>query len=220
MQSFCEKFPIAYFSKGEIILQQDQTPKCVYVLKKGLIESYNYTETGYCRSISFNVPGDIIVEECAFSVSKTSLFYVKAYTNCELYKINKNDFNEAVFGKNEFRNEIMRMGVLMYVGAKLQLDALGKSNGYKKILYMLRFFCLEYGKDLGKNIVLIQIPLTHQEIANFCGLTRETTTVFVNKLKKRMIINNISGKYYEIRTDILNNEMDDEYNSGFSVHRL
>jgi len=219
LERFYENFPTVKFAHGENIVSQDEVPEYVYAIKSGVVETYNFTDSGDRRCVSFSVISDIFPIEWVFSISTKSLFFQRAYTDCELYKIDRNVFQEEVASNQKLQGELLLMSVRDYVGAKLQLDALGKSGGYKKVLYILRFFCLGYGVDAAKNKVKIEIPLTHQEIANFCSLTRETTAIFIGQAKKRGVLT-IKHKDYTVNTYKLNQEIDDEYNSGFSVNML
>jgi DNA-binding transcriptional regulator LsrR (DeoR family) len=65
----------------------------------------------------------------------------------------------------------------------------------------------------------IQVPFTHQEIAEFTGLTRETTSIELNKLKKAGVIT-CKHKYYTVNTHELTKRIDDEYNPGISENIL
>ncbi|MGE5327763.1 MAG: cyclic nucleotide-binding domain-containing protein, partial [Thiobacillus sp.] len=59
-RSFYENYPTVKFSKGEIILHQDEVPKYVYVVKSGVVEALNFTHSGDYRSISFAIADDIL----------------------------------------------------------------------------------------------------------------------------------------------------------------
>jgi DNA-binding transcriptional regulator LsrR (DeoR family) len=57
---------------------------------------------------------------------------------------------------------------------------------------------------------MIQVPLTQQDLADFTGLTRETTNLELNKLKKEKIVTS-DQKYYIVNIEKLNSKVDDEY---------
>ena len=48
--------------------------------------------------------------------------------------------------------------------------------------------CAErFGKKVGRDVV-IQVPLTHKDIANLVGMTRETVSIEMKKLAHRSLI--------------------------------
>jgi CRP/FNR family transcriptional regulator len=219
MNPFFMNHPTATFSKGEIILHQDETPRYVYVVKSGVVEALNFTHSGDYRSISFDIEGAIIPVCWAFSKTKTSLFYYYAYTDCELYMMSKQEFQQKLETDCKFVKSVLDLEMKEYIGMSLQVDALSKTGAYTKILYMFRQFCLRYGKDIKNNLVKIQLPLTQQKIANFIGATRETTTMELNKMKKKKMIYS-EHKYYYVNTELLNDIIDDEYNPGITLNVL
>lgn len=218
-RSFYENYPTVKFSKGEIILHQDEVPKYVYVVKSGVVEALNFTHSGDYRSISFAIADDILPVCWAFSKTDASLFYYYAYTDCELYAINKAEFTKRLTEDCEFNKSVLDREMKGYIGMSLQVDALSKTGAYTKILYMFRQFCLRYGRDVSKDLVKIQLPLTQQKIANFIGATRETTTMELNKMKAQDMIY-CEHKYYYVNTEKLNNQIDDEYNPGITLSML
>jgi CRP/FNR family transcriptional regulator len=118
-----------------------------------------------------------------------------------------------------FCRAVLEVQTKSQIGHQLQTDALTKTNGRKKILYMFRYFCLRYGRDLQNNLVKIQIPLTKQEIANWVGLTRETVTIALHRLAGQGIIRS-EKKYYLVDTKKLNRRIVDEYDSGIWINKL
>lgn len=67
-------------------------------------------------------------------------------------------------------------------------------NGKKGALYStLIRMTNSYGVHLSDGI-LIDLPLTNQELANFCGTSRESTNRILNELKRENIISVTKGK--------------------------
>jgi CRP/FNR family transcriptional regulator len=66
-----------------------------------------------------------------------------------------------------------------------------------------------YGVQKG-NEILIDLPLTNQELANFCGTSRESTNRILSELKKDNIISVKKGKISILDLQYLKNEIDCE----------
>jgi CRP-like cAMP-binding protein len=60
------------------------------------------------------------------------------------------------------------------------------------------------------NGILIDLPLTNQELANFCGTSRESTNRILSELKKNKIISVKKGKISIWDLQYLKNEIDCE----------
>ncbi len=219
LRSFYRKYPTVKFAKGEIILQQDEIPRHVYGIKSGVVKLSNLSAEGDDRTISFEIVDDILPICWAFSKTSRALFYYQAYTDCELYVIPKDVFESQLMISDGFIRAMLNRQVSSYIGNMLQVDALEKTKAYSKLIYTFRYFCLLYGRDVKRDLVKIYVPLTQQELANKTGLTRETTTLELKKLKKQKIIS-VRHKYYTVDTAKLNSEIDDEYDPGIEVSML
>lgn len=219
-RSFYRNYPTVKFSKGEIILHQDEIPRCVYSVKSGVVEETNITSCGCSQSISFEIIGDIFPKDWAFHKTDRTLFYYNAYTDCELYVINRDDFLTQLVYNIEFTNKMLKRMASTLIGARLQIDSLEKPNANLKLMYMFRYFCLMYGHDLKPNQVELLVPLTQQTIADHIGLTRETASIELNRLKARGIIISCKQKIYVIDTEELAKQIEDEFNPGIYVNML
>jgi CRP/FNR family transcriptional regulator, anaerobic regulatory protein len=219
LRAFYRQYPVRKLSKGQVFLHQNDVPQKVYAIRNGIIKICNINSNGEEESISFNITDDILPVCWAFSKTTRALFYYQTYTDCELYAIDKDAFTHQLATDREFALAILSKQVDAYIGTQLQIDALSKSRAMTKLLYTFRHLCLRYGRDLKENHTKIQVPMTQQEFANFTGLTRETMTLELNKLKTQKVIS-WKYKYYTVDTKKMNNLIDDEYNPGLKLSPL
>jgi CRP-like cAMP-binding protein len=73
-----------------------------------------------------------------------------------------------------------------------RIETLSAQSAAQKVVSMLKYLSNKAGtKQAGK--IKLNVPLTSQEIADLCSLTRETASVQLVKLKKSGVI---SGRRY------------------------
>jgi CRP-like cAMP-binding protein len=207
---FLQKYHTRKFEKGEIILVQGETPDTTFVIKKGVVKTYNLTSLGEEKPLGFDIPGDIFPIAWVFGQANPVNYYYEAFTDCELYCLPREDY-KAFITKNVAR----LYGVLEKMVAKqtlyqLRVNALEQSKAVFKVLNTVHFLCLSYGVDVRKNVVKIDVPLTQQDLANFMGLTRETTGIELKKLQRAGVLT-YKKQNYIVRTDKLNELLDEEY---------
>ena len=104
--------------------------------------------------------------------------------------------------------------LLIYqMGDSIRLNALEHSRASDKLVYTLHYLSLSHGRPLGGNgnKVELTLDLTHQDLANLTGLTRETAATELNKLKKQGVIE--YGKHVPYRLDLtrLTRLLNDEF---------
>lgn len=201
---------VAKFSKGETIFLLDEIPKHIYCIKSGVIKIFSVTSNGNKQLINFEIVGDILPKSVAFSISTKTLFEYTAFTDCELYVINIDDFKSQIAYNIDFTKKMLNRLACTLVGLSLKVDALEKSNAEYKLAYIFRYLCLLFGTNRLSGHVRIEVPLTQQDIAELTGLTRETINMEIHLLTKLKIISSCH-KYFIVDTTNLNKLIDDDY---------
>ena len=87
---------------------------------------------------------------------------------------------------------VNRMGLLY---KRMEYFAFG--NAYQKIAIILDDIARRFGQRIGKSI-FINIPLTQKDIAAMVGLSRETTNIELEKLRKKGVIEYIDHHHIKI----------------------
>lgn len=212
-QVFLQKYHTRKFDKGEIILVQGETPECAFVIKKGVVETYNLTAQGEEKPINYDIQGNIFPLEWVFGQVRGTNYYYEAFTKCELYCVPREDYLQFIQQNTKRLMGVFAAFVAEHVDSQLRVNALEQSKASAKVLHTLHFLCLRYGVDVRKNSVRIQLPLTQQDMANFMGLTRETTGIELKKLQRAGIIS-YKRQNYIVRTDKLGERLDEAYDNN------
>ncbi len=63
-----------------------------------------------------------------------------------------------------------------------------RSNSTQKVASSLVLLARRFGKTVGENRIQIPIPQTHSDIANLSGVSRETASIELKKLKDKDLI--------------------------------
>lgn len=196
-----DKYPYKSFAKGEVLLYQGEVPASVYVVKQGLVKTYNLTHNGDVNILGFIVPLDVMPTSWAFGKTQNALFFYEAVLDTETYVIPKIDFKEQL-KDNETRSYLLDHYVSTYVGSMIRLNAMQYPRASEKIIHTLFFLSMRFGKSGSQSTVTLGIKLTQQDIADLLGLTRETTGIELNRLKKQGIVSFSKQTYTINRTKL------------------
>jgi len=215
-QKFLQQFRTKRFKKGEIILVQGEQPECTYVVKDGIVKTYNLTFQGEEKPIGFDIEGDAFPLSWIFGRCSKVQYYYEAFVDVEVYCIPRKDYlaylrTAPVDMMTQLENFVGR-----YMSSQMRINALEQSKATPKVINTLHFLCLRYGKDLRADVVQIKLPLTQQDLANFIGLTRETTGIELKKLHRNGVLT-YRKQNYIVRTDKLNELLDEEYGLGMYI---
>lgn len=195
-QLILNAYPTRSFSKGEIIIYQGEVPRSVYVIKEGLVRMYNLSSDGEMNVLGFSLPYELFPTAWSFDRAQSAFFfYESAASQTELYSIPKKDFQDLLKTNKALQQTLLDHYIDAYVGQMVRLNALQYSRASEKILHTLYYLTMRFGKKLKNGKVLITMKFTQQEFADLLGLTRETTGIELNKLRKEGIVSFTKQNY-------------------------
>lgn len=211
--SFLQKYHVRKFSRGEIILVQGEVPKSAYVIKRGIVKTYNLTSQGEEKPIAFDIKNEMFPVAWIFGKAKYSQYYYEAFTDCEVYAVPMQEFIEFMKSNHDALYAMFEYFVGNHINYQMRVNALEQSKASAKVLHTVHFLALHFGRDLKDDMVEIQLPFTQQDLANFMGLTRETTGIELKKLQRLNVLT-YRRQRYVIHTNKLNEMLDDDYDQG------
>lgn len=216
LQDFLQQHRVTRFKKGEVIFAQDDLPTTAYVIKKGIVKTYNISADGDEKPISFEIENGIIPASWVFAKARRTLFFYEAFTACDLYCVPRDKYIDYIKAHPDLLYDVFNSFIGYHIGLQLRIHALEQSKASTKILSTLQFFCLRFGERRNNGVVRIRLTLTQQELANFIGLTRETVSIELKKLKQQHIISR-ARQHYFVKTAKLDELLDENYDSDLSL---
>lgn len=212
-QKFMHGYHVRRFQKGEIILVQGEVPTSVYVVKSGIVKTYNLTTDGDEKPISFDGKDEMLPIGWAFNKLRYAQYYYEAFTDCDLYSIPRSEYIDFLKSNPATVYEQYTDLIQAHINYQMRVNALEQSKASDKVLNTLHFLCLRFGKDIQEDTVRIELPLTQQELANFMGLTRETTGIELKKLQRKGVIS-YKRQNYIVKTSVLDDLLAEDYDMG------
>lgn len=193
---FFSKFRLLHFQKGETILRPGDVPGGVFYLKKGYVKLYSVSKNGEELILIIFKPGDLF--PITWAINETlNLYFLEAMTPVEIWKASKEGFLGFAKGNPEIYFEVSSRMMFRFDGLLRRMEYLVFGNAYAKVASIILICAQRFG-EVGKGGVVIQVPLTHNDIATLVGVTRETVSVEIKKLKDRGLIAN-KGKKIIVR---------------------
>ncbi|HVZ12780.1 MAG TPA: Crp/Fnr family transcriptional regulator [Patescibacteria group bacterium] len=182
LYSFFSQYRTLDYKKGQIILRSDDNPSGIYYVRRGYVRLYSISESGQELTLIIVKPHDIFPIRWAIT-GQRHRYYFEAMTPVELSKAPLEDFSDFIHMNPEALYEILN-NVLSRLGGLLErMEYSVFGNAYQKVASILVICAERFGIQKGKSIT-IRVPMTHSDIANLIGLTRETASVELKKLEK------------------------------------
>jgi CRP-like cAMP-binding protein len=176
------------FSKGSTVLYQSEIPRGAFIIKKGLVRAYTITSSGEERIISLYAKNDIFPLPWIYGKAPGTLFYYEASNDSELVCVPKNAFLTTISNNPNLMECVVDTTVNEYTGLLLRITALEQSMASEKIALTLYYLMMRHGVQKKNGEYFIDVKMTQAMIASLVGLTRESTAVNLNLLKKKKII--------------------------------
>lgn len=173
--------------KNTFIFQEGMEAEEMYVILSGKVQISKITSDG--RELSLRICGknDICGELTLFTHSPKYLLSARVLEDAEIAAINKDVLEKEIFRNSSLALEFLKWMSDHFRKTQTKFRDL-VLNGKKGALYStLIRMTNSYGVEVQSGI-LIDLPLTNQELANFCGTSRESTNRILNELKKEKII--------------------------------
>lgn len=205
---FFSKFKPLHYKKGEVIFRAGDQPPGIFYLKAGYARVYSFSRSGEELSLILFKPGDIFPVSWAMNPAPIG-YFAETMTTAELWRVSRNQFLEFVKDKPEILFELTRRMLERFLGLMKRMEHLVFGNARSKVASILLICAERFGKKIGGNIV-IDVPLTHNDIATLVGMTRETVSIEMKKLElknligyrgKRLIVKSRKGLMLESEID-------------------
>lgn len=166
---------ILKYSKGETIIDGSEEPNGVYIVKEGFVKAYTITKTGQENLLLVHDIGEFIPLLWALDGSHTEGLYYEAMSDVTVLKTSKEKLRSAMSDNKWLSQEILKQSVHIITTYSQRITALEYRTARERIIAELLNLAEMFGKKHGKK-VLIDAPITHQDIANSINMTRETAS--------------------------------------------
>jgi CRP/FNR family transcriptional regulator len=185
---FTKDWPVKTYTRHQLIIQPDDEIKSLYVIKAGFVRQFDISAGGNEHVLWYGRSGDIFATPRLFENNYRSSHFFDAFSDCQLIVIGANQMSDYIENNTRALVQLTKYLAAGHETAEMRLQALAEPKAESKILRILQFFVRRFGTINQKRQVSVKIPLTHQDIANFIGVTRETVSHELNKLREAGVV--------------------------------
>jgi CRP/FNR family transcriptional regulator len=171
-----------------------------FYVQEGIVKLYNITNQGEEKIVGYESKGGLLPIEWLFGRAQVALYYYDTFTDCEVVRFPRDELIDKLNPNPDAARALLDRSIGMYIGSTMHLHALEQSKARQKLLSIFQYLVLRFGVKVDGPNHRIELKLTHQEIANLIGTTRETTSTEISKLTKEGVLE-IVDSLYVIDTD-------------------
>lgn len=173
-------------SKRGIVFTEGSDKEAVFFIQQGWVKTYKTDENGHEQIVSFLKAGDMFPHTGLFNPNPYPAT-AEAITDTLLLAIPIRPFERLMMATPAIAMKMMRV-----MGDKIRelqekLMALSGQDVKNRTISFLQMLAEQHGETQDDKIT-IQLPMTHQSIANSVGTTRETVNRLLSQWSKDRLL--------------------------------
>lgn len=187
-QGMIPEYVTRSYRSGSSILSQGDKPQTACVVLSGVVRTFNISEYGEEQTINFHVEGEFFPSSWIFDKAPTCIYFYEAMTDVRICFIPKERLLESFEASEASRSLLTDYLANSYTASQLRIAALEQPRAQDKIVLSFYYLSQRLGDVQPDGNIKIGPHLTHQAIASLVGVTRETASTELHKLKEKHIL--------------------------------
>src|SRR5215467_1782508 len=180
------KYATAY-PKGAVLFVEGQAPRGIFVLCKGRVKLSICATDGKTLILKIAEPGEVLGLSASVS-GKAYELTAETVDPCQVNFVKREDFLRFLRDHAEACLRVAEQLSDKYNSACREIRSLGLSHSAAEKLAKLLLEWTARNGEAAKLEPRLKLALTHEEIAQMIGTSRETVTRLFADLKKRQIV--------------------------------
>lgn len=174
---------ITQLSGGQALFREGDEADYIYEILDGVVRSSKLLCDGRRQVVSFGYPGDIV------GLSHDRLYHsdCEAISKVRLRVHHRNAFNASFRSEPEFGNTLLRFAAAEMNNMQDHFIMLGRKSATEKVASFLVTLLDRVGETRGGKSYF-SLPMSRSDIADFLGLTIETVSRTLTKLRVEGVI--------------------------------
>ncbi|MCA1064022.1 Crp/Fnr family transcriptional regulator [Rossellomorea sp. AcN35-11] len=172
--------------KGSVIISPDKPLQALFFLKEGQVRLYRMNHQGKQFTVDILTSGNIFGETSTLSLTDDQI-YAEAMTDTYLCIMGVDEFEDFIV-----KNPKIAIKLINILSNRLkEVYSLSEKIALSDVKYRVVYLLVKLSEKTGKRKKewqTINMKLTHADIANMIGSTRETTSAIISQLKKDGLI--------------------------------
>jgi len=170
-----------HFHKNDVILLEEDTPNFMYIIYSGKVKVVKISVDGKEQILAIHKKGDFF-GEMALLDGKTQAATVIAMEEVHVGLIQRRDF-ERLLKNSKVLWELISILCARLRTALLMLKVLSFADAEQRVRAILTHLSTQYGVN-DQQGTLLNLSLTHKDIAGYASVSRETVTRLLDRFVK------------------------------------
>ena len=175
--------PVMRLASKQTIFQEGDKASFLFMIISGTIKAYRLLSDGRRLITGFFGPGDII----GMSARGNYPYSADTVTEVAMGRISAAKLEKRMIEDPGVAQQMLRLAYGNLQSAQDSMVLLGRKNSVEKIAHFLLGYAERASSQPGE-LIEIDLPMSRADIADYLGLTTETVSRTMSKLKQKNII--------------------------------
>lgn len=197
------------YPKGQILLYQGQKTEDVFQIQKGYVKVYDVSAQGNEKLLMILGPDDIFPLVWTFRGSESLHYFYETFDDTEVCVVPRSTLIDSIKESHPITLHLLEYFVERTKQLMSRVECIEATSAKHKVAQVMSYLAEAHGKSVAQNGYKVELPVTHQSIADMAGITRETASLQIKELEKAEIIENANSSYL-IHTDRIEDFLSEE----------
>ena len=187
-------FKKRHYAKEQIVLYEEDTSNYMYLIYSGKVRVVKMNDEGKEQIITIHKRKDFFGEMSLLD-GKTSPATIIAHEDSLIGFLARSDFEEHLLKNDGIRRKIIDLlcNRLRDSWEMIKILSFNAENAQDRVMSLLERLGELYGVKDGRGTI-IDVKLTHQQMASYASVTRETMSRVLRNLEKSELISILEDK--------------------------
>ncbi len=186
LENFFSSYPIHIFKKSDILIQAGDEPEGIFYIEKGIVRNYWISLDGDEVTLNMYKSQTFLPMSWAIADVKNTHFY-EAMTDVEARLTPKKDVLAFIKSEPDIMYDLLRRIYIGIEGLWMHIESITSGNASTKLISALIILGKRFGKK-EKGSIVIDLRMNEHDIANYAGISRETASRELQKLKNEHLV--------------------------------
>lgn len=186
------------FKKGQMLLHEGEKSDKLFIVNKGQVKVSKFTINGKEQILYILTSGEFFGELHLFNSDEVNNFSVYAIEDTEICLLTKYDIDRIMEANPEIALKLLKAVTKRLAHTENLAQNLATKDPEVRIAQMILEFCQKFGTKKNEGI-LIELPITREEVASYVGVTRETISRKFSKFEDLGLISLSGNKHLFVR---------------------
>jgi CRP/FNR family transcriptional regulator len=172
---------LLHYPKQHIVIHADDTPAGMYFLEKGYMKVTVLNVDGKDITINMVKPGSCFPLIWGLTGAPNAYYY-HAMTAVDVRRVDRQIFSQYLMDRTGTFKLLTETMLLNTNDLVIGMERMMSTNAFKRVIMALLILIARIGEKQNRAWVM-NIPISHQEIANMTCVSRETVSAVLKRLQ-------------------------------------